>query len=147
MTSKTAGSASAAFDRVMSFGEKVLDSPAAVGKLVEAIHTTADAVRVIATSTIERERIRADAAQAVERIHSVRDVLLTYLDRSFDERRENFSRLFDTLDKALEAGQLDAVAKTLDAVVALAAESPFKALADAATASKILKDKGHDWEL
>lgn len=139
--------APSAFDRLFDLGGKVLDSPQQVAQFVEAVKTTADAIKTIATSRVEQERIRANAQSEIANIHAVRDVLLTYLDRSFDERRKNFDALFSMLDRALEAGQLDAVAKTLDSVVALAASSPFKDLADASKAHGVLKDKNRHWEL
>ena len=140
----TATAATSSFERLKNFGEKALENPDAVGKLVGALKVTAEAVQAIVHARTERVRIRAAAEAELAHIHSVRDVLLTYLDRSFDERRHNFEKLFETLDRALEANQLGAVARTLEAVVALAAQSPFKDLADAAKAARILKDRDHD---
>lgn len=113
---------------------------------MDGVEAIADALRQIAQSRVEQARIRADAEVKIAGVHATRDVLLQYLDRSFDERRKNFDALFGTLDRALADGQLEAAAKTLDAVVALAASSPFKDLADVSKAHKMLKDKSHDWE-
>lgn len=118
-----------------------------IGDVLATVRDIAATIRTVANSSVERERIRAEAEEEIQNIHYARDALLTYLDKSFDERRVNFERLFGIVDKALDSGQLDAVAKGLDAIVDLAAQSPFKALADGATAVRVLKEKGHDWEL
>ena len=60
-----------------------------------------------------------------------RDFLLSALDKTFDERRENFRRLFDNLDTALASGREDSVAQVadlLEAITDLAKTSPFKDL-------------------
>ena len=115
--------------------------------LVETFRLVASSVQQISQSRVEQARIRAEADQEIAKVQAVRDVLLHHLDRSFDERRANFTSLFGVLDKAIETGPLEAVAKTLDAVVALAIASPFKDLADATKANQMLKDKSREWEL
>ena len=58
-------------------------------------------------------------------------VTLTALDKTFDERRENFRRLFDNLDAALISESDDAgaqVSEILGAIAELAQTSPFKDL-------------------
>jgi hypothetical protein len=57
--------------------------------------------------------------------------LLTALDKTFDERREYFRRLFDDLDSALVSGAEDAAARVADilaGITDLAKTSPFKDL-------------------
>ncbi len=101
-----------------------------------------DAFRLVVTSTNEwvtvvtqehsrRQEIRAWEKSQLEIIHVQRDFLLTALDKIFDERRENFRRLFDDLDAALVSDQDDAAAQVSDllgAITDLAKTSPFKDL-------------------
>ena len=101
-----------------------------------------DAFRLVMTSTNEwvtavnqertwREDIRAWEKSQLEIIHVQRDFLLTALDKTFDERGENFRRLFDQLDAALVSERDDAAAQAadlLDAITDLAKTSPFKDL-------------------
>lgn len=131
---------------LIALGETALQSPDAVGRLMDGVESVANSLREIAQSRVEQSRIRAQADVEIAGIHAARDVLLQYLDRSFDERRRNFDALFGALDRALADGQLESAARTLDAVVALAASSPFKDLADVSKAHKMLKDKSHDWK-
>lgn len=88
-------------------------------------------VQVVAEEKTRREEIRVWERSQIEIIHVQRDFLLTALDRTFDERRENFRRLFDNLDSALVSDQEDAgarVSELLSAITELAQTSPFKDL-------------------
>ncbi|WP_051478865.1 hypothetical protein [Arthrobacter sp. H5] len=95
------------------------------------ISSATEWVQVIAQEKTRREEIRAWEQSQLEIIHVQRDFLLTALDRTFDERRENFRRLFDNLDSALVSDQEDAgaqVSELLGAITELAQTSPFKDL-------------------
>lgn len=88
-------------------------------------------VKVVAQEKTRREEIRAWEQSQLEVIHVQRDFLLTALDKTFDERRENFRRLFDNLDAALASEREDAgaqVSEILTAITDLAQTSPFKDL-------------------
>lgn len=101
-----------------------------------------DAVRMVVASTTEwmtvvqqertkRQEIEAWETTQLEIIHIQRDFLMTALDKTFDERRENFRRLFDALDVALASeGDSGAaqVADLLESITELAKTSPFKDL-------------------
>lgn len=134
------------FEVLSRVGKMGVENAAAVGRIVDGLKTAADAIREIAIQRTEQERIRQNARAEIEQIHAVRDVMLRYLDRSFDERRSNFDALFTRLDMAMEQGNLDAMAMTLDAVVKLAQSSPFKDLADVAKAKAAIQDKSREWE-
>lgn len=88
-------------------------------------------VTVVAQEATRRDEIRAWEKTQLEIIHVQRDFLLTALDRTYDERRENFRRLFDDLDVALVSDRDDAAAQVSDllgAITDLAKTSPFKDL-------------------
>ncbi|MGO3778031.1 MAG: hypothetical protein ACTJG8_04615 [Canibacter sp.] len=88
-------------------------------------------VQVVAQEKTRREEIHAWEQSQIEIIHVQRDFLLTALDRTFDERRENFRRLFNNLDSALISDREDAgaqVSELLTAITELAQTSPFKDL-------------------
>jgi hypothetical protein len=142
-----AGSDASPFSLLIDLGRSVLENPDAVARVVEGLRVAADAVREIAVQRTEQERLQMNAQVEIERVHAIRDVMLSYLDRSFDERRQNFDALFTRLDVAMAQGDVDVVAKTLDAVVDLAKTSPFKDLADVAKARAALRDKSVEWEL
>ena len=52
----------------------------------------------------KRCEIEAWEKETIAKIGAQRDVLMAYLDRSFDERAENFRALFGVVDLAITAG-------------------------------------------
>ncbi len=119
---------------------------AGVGDVVQGIKVIAECVREIQKEKTQQTKLKEEARVEVERIHAMRDVLLDYLDRSFDERRKNFESLFERLDKAIESDNPQLAGVVLDSVVKLADSSPFKALKDVASARQALGDKKTTWE-
>jgi hypothetical protein len=86
---------------------------------------------VTAQEETRREEIHAWKESQLEIIQVQRDFLLTALDKTFDERRENFRRLFDQLDRALASDRDNAAAQVSDllgTITDLAKTSPFKDL-------------------
>ena len=114
--------------------------------VIEGIKTIAGCARDIQRERTEQTRIQQEARVEVERIHAVRDVVLDYLDRSFDERRENFRQLFERFDAAVQSGNGQLAGTVLESVVKLAESSPFKALKDVAAAREALGEKGKEWQ-
>lgn len=122
---------------VQSFGKSAKDllprpGPAMVVDTFNLVLASANQwVKVINEEKTKRDEIRAWEQTQLEIIHVQRDFLLTALDRTFDERRENFRRLFDNLDSALNSSRDDAAAQVseiLEAITDLAQTSPFKDL-------------------
>ena len=107
-------------------------SPAMVVDTFKLVMTSANEwVSVVTQEQTRRQEIRAWEKSQLEIIHVQRDFLLTALDKTFDERRENFRRLFDQLDAALVSDRDDAAAQVSDllgAITDLAKTSPFKDL-------------------
>lgn len=114
------------------------------GKLVDAYRE----VRMVeATESTKREAIRAEASVAIADIEARKQVLLAYLDRSFDERRDNFSRLFELADAALKDKDAQKLQSTLGAIVKLAGNSPFADLASIESTRAALANPDTEWEL
>ncbi|RZG77581.1 hypothetical protein EXE09_03640 [Acinetobacter sp. WCHAc060025] len=71
---------------------------------------------------------------------------MKYLDKSFDERKENFSKLFQVIDHAISNNNMQQLAMGLDSINQLAATSPFKTLATLESTNEAIKDKNHIWD-
>jgi hypothetical protein len=95
----------------------------------------------------QRAEIDAWKDSQIERIHAQRDVLLKALDLTFDERRENFGRLFNGLDAAMQSNDATLAASILESITELAKESPFKELANVEIIVTELKRPGQVWEV
>lgn len=94
----------------------------------------------------KRREIEAWEKEAIARINAQRDVLMTYLNRSFDERAENFRALFDVVDRAIAAGNNEQLALALHSITEIAKSSPFKELANLASVRAALADPNHEWQ-
>lgn len=55
---------------------------------------------------------------------------MEFLNKTFDERLENFDKIFEVIDSAVANDNIQQLALGLDSLNKLAAESPFKVLAD-----------------
>lgn len=96
---------------------------------------------------VERAGIAAWEHAQVDRIQVQREVLLTALELTFDERRENFRRLFDGLDSAMAAEDPSQVASYLESITDLAKSSPFKELANLEIVVSELKRPDQVWDV
>ena len=95
------------------------------------LRSASEWVKVVSEERAKREEIQAWERSQLAIIQTQRDFLLTALDKTFDERSENFRRLFGSLDAALASDREDAgaqVSEILGAITELAQTSPFKDL-------------------
>lgn len=95
----------------------------------------------------ERADIAVWEKVQTDKIRAQRDVLLKALDLTFDERRENFNRLFNGLDTAMEAGDAAQASSFLESITDLAKESPFKDLANVEIIAADLKRTDKTWDI
>ncbi|SRR5579883_523237 len=94
----------------------------------------------------QRREIDAWEETTIAQINAQRDLLIAYLERSFDERAENFRALFAVVDQALISGNNEQLALTLNSITEIAKASPFKELANLASVRAALDNPEHEWE-
>jgi ribonucleotide reductase alpha subunit len=94
----------------------------------------------------KRRQIQAWEKVTIAKINAQRDLLMAYLNRSFDERADNFRHLFCVVDRAIAADNNDQLALALHSITELAKSSPFKELANLASVRAALDDPDHEWE-
>jgi hypothetical protein len=94
----------------------------------------------------KRKEIEAQRDIIVEKIHSQKEIILSYLEKSFDERKENFAKLFTVVDSAIANNNMQELALGLDSINKLADSSPFKALASLEGTKLALEDKNTEWD-
>ncbi|UKO99198.1 hypothetical protein [Nostoc sp. UHCC 0870] len=93
----------------------------------------------------KRREIDAWKRETITKINAQRELLMAYLDRSFDERAENFRLLFAVVDSAISSGNNEQLALTLNSITEIAKSSPFKDLANLASVRAALNDPNHEW--
>jgi hypothetical protein len=104
-------------------------------------------VAEVQRAKIERAEIAAWGQVQTDKIRAQRDVLLKALDLTFDERRENFHRLFDGLDAAMQAGNAAQATSFLESITDLAKTSPFQDLANVEIIAAELKRPDKTWDV
>ena len=114
--------------------------------LSELASAYADYLKIAETERTQRREIEANEKVAIAKIHAQRDLLMAYLDRSVDERAENFRSLFEVVDQAIANGNNEQLGKALDSIVEIAKSSPFKDLVNLSSVRAALNDPDHVWE-
>lgn len=114
--------------------------------LQQMVSACTEYMKVAEQERTNRREIEAWEQQTIAQINAQRDLLITYLDRSFDERAENFRSLFYVVDQALITGNNEQLALALNSIIEIAKSSPFKELANLASVSAALNDPNHEWE-
>lgn len=93
-----------------------------------------------------RQEIAARERVALTAIQAQQELLTTYLERSFDERRLTFAELFARADRAIEHGDPEGLSAVMTAITTLAASSPFRDLGNIEATRDALR-RGQTWEL
>lgn len=94
----------------------------------------------------KRKEIEAKRDVIVNNIQFQKEIILIYLEKSFDARKENFAKLFSIVDDAISKDNMQQLALSLDSINKLAASSPFKALSTIESTQNALTDKNHIWD-
>jgi ribonucleotide reductase alpha subunit len=114
---------------------------------VNAVSSAYTEYKIIAEQEqTKRREIEAWEKETITKINAQRELLMAYLDRSFDERAENFRALFAVVDNAIASGNNEQLALTLNSITEIAKSCPFKELANLATVRAALDDPNHEWK-
>lgn len=94
----------------------------------------------------KRKEIEAQRDIYVEKIRAQKEIMIVYLEKSFDERKTNFTKLFEVVDHAIATNNMQQLSMGLESINNLAASSPFKDLASIESTQKALTDDSHVWD-
>ena len=112
----------------------------------EIVEAWAEYAKIAQEEKTKRREIEAWEKTTLAEIAAKREILISYLDRAFDERQENFQNLFERADRAMESGNIKQLALLLNSITELAKTSPFKDLVNTSTVRAALNDPDHVWE-
>ncbi|MBD2731405.1 hypothetical protein H6G96_35210 [Nostoc sp. FACHB-892] len=93
----------------------------------------------------KRRGIEAWETTTIAQIQANCNVLIRYLESSFDERANNFRFLFEKVDQAIAQGDNNQLNLFLHSIIELAKSSPFKDFADITSVRAALDDPEHEW--
>lgn len=115
--------------------------------LNDIVNTWTNYLRISEEEKTKRREIEAWEKATLAEIKAKQDILIGYLEHSFDERAKNFQLLFQRVDQSMISGDNQQLALVLHTIVELAKSSPFKDLADLSTVQLALNNPDHVWEL
>ena len=115
--------------------------------LSEITHEYIEYKKILQQERTKREHIETWKEINLKAIEAKQDIFIKYLELSFDERKNNFKRLFKILDTAVKKEDIQTIANTLDAIVKLAQENPFKQLASEEYVRGVLEDPTKKFDL
>jgi ribonucleotide reductase alpha subunit len=113
--------------------------------LQQMVTAYTDYLIIVEQEQTKRREIDAWEKETITKINAQRELLMAYLDRSFDERAENFRSLFAVVDSAIASGNNEQLALALNSITEIAKSSPFKDLANLASVRAALNDPNHEW--
>lgn len=114
-------------DSVVDF----VENPSLLNVFKNIYNNTLESIKFCEEQKTERARIKEESKQIIEQLHIQRDFLISYLDKTFDERKSQFDYYFKALDKAVEANNPQLMAMCLNSISTLALSSPFRPLIEA----------------
>jgi len=129
----------AAAKAMMQGAGKVAGPVAMLAGIYELSKQYAELQQVKAEERTKRAQIEAEKETTLAKIAATKEMFMTYMDKSFDERKDNFAHLFAVVDTALEKDNMQALQMGLQSINQLAAQSPFKAIADMTLLTKTME--------
>jgi hypothetical protein len=132
---------------VEAFFKKASTFTALTECLNEIISAYVEYQKVTQEERTKRRDIEGWEKATIARIQAQRDLLLMYLDRSFDERANNFSALFRVVDQAIDIGDNELLTVTLNTITEIAKSSPLQELTNLASVKAALNEPSHEWTL
>ena len=133
-------------NRVASIASAVVLNQADVVDAVKGLLIEAGEVRKFeAVQETKRADIAARRDIAIATIEAQKQALQLYLEKSFDERKSSFDKLFAVVDHSLETDNMQELALGLQGILTLADSSPFKDLESVEATRAALADPDHEW--
>ena len=118
----------------------------ALSALTQLVGAARESIQIHETESTKREKLKTYREIEVSRIKASEKVLRDYFDRIFDERRETHRRLFDSLDLALESGDVSAMQTVVGGIVEVARTSPLANIGDLGELRRAMDDPNATFE-
>lgn len=114
--------------------------------LPELINMVNDVCKYTEGQKTQRKLIEANRDTIIKGINNQKEIILEYMKRTFDERKENFEKMFLIVDRAIDSNNMEMLSMGLNSINDLVKSSPFKDLKDLETTQKKLSDPNHSWD-
>jgi len=113
--------------KTMSLFSKIKPSPIqAFEGLKMLVNAKSENHKISEEEETKRANIFAMRDVEIEKIQVQKEVLKTYLEGIFSERRYMIEQMFNRLDKGIENNNLEFIQMSMSSIVSIAQESPLK---------------------
>ncbi|BAZ66787.1 hypothetical protein NIES4106_15390 [Fischerella sp. NIES-4106] len=126
--------------------QKIIEKLNPAESLQQMVTAYTDYLKIVEQEQTKRREIEAWEKETITRTNAQRELLMAYLDHSFDERAKNFRALFAVVDSAIASGNNEQLALALNSITEIAKSSPFKDLANLTSVRAALNDPNHEWQ-
>jgi len=106
-----------------------------------------DYLGLVETEKTKRLEIQSKYQVEVAKIEALKSSFETFLNRSFEERRQNFEQLFDAVRTSMNKGDMMSLEMSLSAVVELAKTSPLAEVKTLSSLRSAMEDPEHEFQL
>ena len=87
-----------------------------------------DYKKTVEIETTKRAYIKADKEKFIAKIDAQKELIINYFEYMFSERKDNFKKLFETLDKGISASNNTLIEQALSSIITIAKDSPLKGI-------------------
>lgn len=134
-------------NRILSAALPAIKNPAEALKMINnLVEVAGDVAKFQELQETKRALIESQRQIALKRIDAQKTLLMDYLNKTFDERRENFKKYFEVVDHALKTNNIQELTLGLESVNRLALSSPFKDLSSIEMIRASLDDPNKEWD-
>ena len=106
-----------------------------------------DYLALVETEKTKRLEIRSKYQVEVAKIEALKATFETFLNRSFEERKQNFDQLFDAVRTSMNKSDMKSLEMSLSAVVELAKASPLAEVQSLSSLRSAMEDPDHEFRL
>ena len=98
-------------------GLRNLDNPEEVLRAIRTLQIVSnETIKYVEEQETKREEIKAQRDITIEKIRVVGEAINNYLERTFDERKEIFSKQFECVDEALRSNNIELLTISLNSI-------------------------------
>lgn len=145
-TAKTSSNLPAKAAEVAAGVSKV-SGPDALNAFNQVVTVVREAIQIHETESTKREKLKTYRETEVARLQLFEKIVQDYFDREYPERRETSRKLFESLNLAIQSGDVTAMQTIVGGIVEVARTSPLAGLGNIAELRRAMDDPDTIFEL
>lgn len=133
-------------EQVVSVASKI-SGPDALNAFNQVVEVVRDSIQLHETESTKREKLKTYRETEVARLKMFEKIVQDYFDREYPERRETSRQLFESLNLAIQSGDVGAMQTVVSGIVEVARTSPLAGLGNIAELRRAMDDPDAVFEI